>query len=186
VTWRTITGSLQHRTHAPLPKAFHKEPGRMISRGRQNMSLKVFGILPRSVNILVKTENLICSATARTKSALGIIQLWFNYDRGISFQGIRRILFLGGYGGDTPAVTAFTPVLLRVWGWSPQYFNLSVISQNTRPLGTHESAKEPTIHGFGHFRSDFITTCSGLTSRTLGCSENISLPKIYLVRLMVW
>ena len=27
----------QHRAHATLPKAFHKEPGRMLSRGRQSM-----------------------------------------------------------------------------------------------------------------------------------------------------
>ena len=37
VTWRPVTGGRQHRAHATLPKAFHKEPGRMLSRGRQSM-----------------------------------------------------------------------------------------------------------------------------------------------------
>ena len=37
VTWRPVTGGRQHRSHATLPKAFHKEPSRMLSRGRQSM-----------------------------------------------------------------------------------------------------------------------------------------------------
>jgi len=41
----------------------------------------VFDILPRFF------ENVVCSATARTKAALGIIQFWFNYFMS-SFQGL--------------------------------------------------------------------------------------------------
>ena len=36
VTWRPVTGGRQHRTPATLSKAFHEEPGRVLSRGRQN------------------------------------------------------------------------------------------------------------------------------------------------------
>jgi len=32
---------------------------------------------------LLESGNLFCSATAMTKTALGTIQLWFNYFRGI-------------------------------------------------------------------------------------------------------
>jgi len=39
----------------------------------------VFGILPRFLKNLLESENLGCSAMAGTKTALGIIQLWFNY-----------------------------------------------------------------------------------------------------------
>ena len=41
--------------------------------------VKVFGILPRFIKILLESEILVCSSTARMKSALGIIQLWFIY-----------------------------------------------------------------------------------------------------------
>jgi len=37
VTRRPVTGGYQHRTPATVPKAFHEEPGRMISPGRQNV-----------------------------------------------------------------------------------------------------------------------------------------------------
>jgi len=39
----------------------------------------VFGILPRFLKNLLQNENLVCYAAAGTKSALSIIQVWFNY-----------------------------------------------------------------------------------------------------------
>ena len=50
----------------------------------------VFGMLLGFLQNLLVRENLFCSATATTKTALGIIQLWFNY-----FSGILASLFLG-------------------------------------------------------------------------------------------
>jgi len=39
----------------------------------------VFDILPRFLNNLLGSKNLFLSAKTRTKTAPGIIQLWFNY-----------------------------------------------------------------------------------------------------------
>jgi len=39
----------------------------------------VFGILPRFLKNFLGSENLVCNATAGTKTTLGIIQVWFNY-----------------------------------------------------------------------------------------------------------
>jgi len=36
-------------------------------------------MLPRFLEELLESGNLVCSATVATKTALGIIQLWFNY-----------------------------------------------------------------------------------------------------------
>jgi len=40
-------------------------------------------MLPGFLENLLESGDLVCSATAATKTALGIIQLWFNYSRGI-------------------------------------------------------------------------------------------------------
>jgi len=66
------------RTHATLHKAFHKEPGRMLSRGRQSMWRRLQHS-PKIYQNFAAEWNVACSATARTKTALGITQLWFNY-----------------------------------------------------------------------------------------------------------
>jgi len=38
-----------------------------------------FGILKGILKILLESKNLVCNATEGTKTALGIIQVWFNY-----------------------------------------------------------------------------------------------------------
>jgi len=55
VTLRPATGGRQHRTHATLPIAFHKEPHRMLSRGQQ-ICEDIFSILPRFLKILLESE----------------------------------------------------------------------------------------------------------------------------------
>jgi len=42
VTWRLITGSLQHRAAAILSTAFHEEPGFVLYRGRRNKCILCF------------------------------------------------------------------------------------------------------------------------------------------------
>jgi len=60
-------------------KAFYVETGRIFTPGRQNMCrLSVFGMLPGFLENLLESGNLFCIFTATTKTALGIIQLWFN------------------------------------------------------------------------------------------------------------
>ena len=78
IQWRPATGGCQHRTPATLHKPFHEEPGRMLSRGRQSMCRPLWHTSKISQKFAGEL-NLVCSTTARTKTALGIIQVWFNY-----------------------------------------------------------------------------------------------------------
>jgi len=52
-------------------------------------------LLPRFLENLLESVNLVCSVSAGTKTTLGIIQLWVNYSRHL-FQGTWHILFQGG------------------------------------------------------------------------------------------
>ena len=89
VAWWPVTGDCQHHcTPTALLKAFHKEPGCKLSRGRQTMCRCIWHIPKISQNFM-GSEIVVCSATARTKSALGVILLIS------AFQGI--ILLIPGY-----------------------------------------------------------------------------------------
>jgi len=52
------------------------------------MCKDVFSILPRFLKNMVESENLVCRATAETKTALGIIQFWFNYFAASFFKAL--------------------------------------------------------------------------------------------------
>jgi len=54
----------------------------------------VFGILPRFLQNLLESENVVCCAAAGMKTTLGIIQLWFNYFATSFFMPL-GIYFLG-------------------------------------------------------------------------------------------
>jgi len=51
---------------------------------------KRFGILPRFLQNFLESEIFVCSVIGRIKPALGIIQFWFIYFRGIWRQGTRQ------------------------------------------------------------------------------------------------
>jgi len=70
--------NMQHSTHATLHKAFHKEPGRMLSRGQWSMWRRLQHT-PKISQNFAGEWNVVCSAKARMKTALGIIKLWLNY-----------------------------------------------------------------------------------------------------------
>jgi len=139
VTWRPARGTRQHLTSTIAPKAFHEEPGHILSRCRQKMCIRLWHtpkhgrrkvfyqgvalgdffkiflggqkwwnfvffhsklgkqpffseiskfqgglaplstpMLPRFLENVLGSKHFVCSATAATKTALGIIQLWFN------------------------------------------------------------------------------------------------------------
>ena len=59
------------------PQSFSRGTGLMLSRGRQNVCLKVFDKIPRFLNNLLESGILVCTTMARMKTALDIIQLWF-------------------------------------------------------------------------------------------------------------
>jgi len=88
-----------HRTAATLPKSFSRGPSRILSNSGQSC-VDIFGILPRSLENFLESENLVCSTTARTKphqvsSNVGSIisrHLYSNW----------HILFQGSLGGRCP------------------------------------------------------------------------------------
>jgi len=53
--------------------------------------VKVFGLLPRFLKNLLESEILVCSAMARMKTALGIIQLWFKYFAASFFKALGNV-----------------------------------------------------------------------------------------------
>jgi len=58
-------------TPATLPKAFHKEPGYMLSRGRQSI-LRYLWHTPKIYRNFAGGWNVVCSATAVTKTGLDL------------------------------------------------------------------------------------------------------------------
>ena len=78
VNWRPVTCGSQHRTPATLPKLFTRNLV-VCFLEVDKTCVDVFCILPRFLKNLLESENLICNATGGTKTALGIIPVWFNY-----------------------------------------------------------------------------------------------------------
>jgi len=90
VAWRPVTGGRQHRTPATLLKLFTRNPVTCYLEVDKTC-VDVFGLLPRFLNNLLESENLVCSATAATTTALGIIQLWFNYFVASFFKALGNV-----------------------------------------------------------------------------------------------
>ena len=65
---------------------FHEEHGLMLSRGWQNVCR--FWHTPTISRKFLESEGLVCSATARTKTALDSLQHWFNYFTASSFKAL--------------------------------------------------------------------------------------------------
>jgi len=81
----------------------------MLSRGSQKC-VDVFGILPRFPENLLVSEDLVCGATAGTKAALGIVQLWFDYFAASFFKVLGIYFFREAQVNFSPVVDAFAPV----------------------------------------------------------------------------
>ena len=78
----------RHRTSASLSKAFHEETSRMLSRSRQNVCRR-FWYTPKICQKFLESENLVCSATAGTKTSLG------RPATSLGHQGWRRVVWEG-------------------------------------------------------------------------------------------
>jgi len=100
--------------------------------------LYIFGLFPRFLENLLESGILFCCAKAVTKTALGIIQLWFNYFATSLCKALGVHSFREAKERDTPVVGAFTPVSLSVHR-DDQFANLSVPFQNVMPPVTHTS-----------------------------------------------
>ena len=134
----------------------------MLSRGWQNMCRRLWHTT-KIFRKLAGKYNLVFSVAPGTKTALGILHLWFNYF-GIFFQGTWYTL--PGSGGERCRGCIHSRLLFCVWGWSPRFVNLSTPSKNTRPHDTHELAKELLDSNFEHFRSGFITALTAFSNLT--------------------
>jgi len=78
----------------------------MISRSLQNK--RVFGILTRFGENLLENEKLVCGATASGKTALVVLQLWFNYFATSLFKALgTAIRFQGAKDKGTSVDGAF-------------------------------------------------------------------------------
>ena len=86
---RPVTGGCQHRTLATLPKPFHEEPG--LSRSPHSMCGRRLWHTPEISQKFSGESQLICIRTAGTKTALGIIQVWFNYFAAYFFKALGNV-----------------------------------------------------------------------------------------------
>ena len=105
----------------------------------------VFGILPGIYRKFTwEWKFCLYSATVRTNTFPGIIQLWFNYFAASSFKALGNDMHFSLEAkercpGSCRRIHSCLPC---EWGRSPQSANLSAPSENTRPPDTHTSAKE--------------------------------------------
>jgi len=129
----------QHRTPTTPSKAFHKETGRTLSRGRQNMCFVCLWHAPRISQICWRVE--ICSAVLRP---------WQKPHWVLSSFG--SIIFLSWHAhvlGDlakTCRGSWFIHSCLPICVWDDQFANLSVPFKNAMPLDTHEYPNHPAFY----------------------------------------
>jgi len=90
VNLRPVTCGSQHRTPATLPKLFTRNLV-VCFLEVDKTCVDVFCILPRFLKNLLESENLICNATGGTKTALGIIPVWFNYFAASFFKALGNL-----------------------------------------------------------------------------------------------
>jgi len=78
-------------------------------------------MLPGLLENLLESGNLFCSATAATKTTLGITQLWFS-----NFRGILAYSSWKAKQRDALVVGSFTPVSHFVY-WFEQFANFGAL-----------------------------------------------------------
>jgi len=86
-----------------IPKAFHEEPGCMLSR---QIMRRYF------CHTISISQNLDCSATSGTKTSSGVLHLWFNYLGASFFKAFGIYCAREAKERDASEVSAFTLVSL--------------------------------------------------------------------------
>jgi len=100
----------------------------------------VFGMFSSFLENVMESGNLFCCATAATKTALCVTQLWFNYFAASFCKALGVHFSREAKERNAPVVGAFIPVSLSVyWDDHDQFANLSVSFRNAVPLDTHTS-----------------------------------------------
>jgi len=75
----------------------------------------VFGMLPRFLENVMESGILFCCATAATKTALCITQLWFNYFAASFYKALGVHFSREAEERNGPVFRALTPVSLSVY-----------------------------------------------------------------------
>jgi len=95
------------------PKLFNRNPAIYLTKV-DKICVYVFGMFPGFLENLLESGNLFGSATAATKTALGIIQLWFNY-----FRDMLAHTLPGRLSKEMPrSWFIYSCLPFCVWGWS--------------------------------------------------------------------
>jgi len=94
----------------------------------------ISGILLRFLKNLQESTNLVCWAKARTKTALGIIQLWFDCFTASFFKALGFYFSREARERNALVVGAFTPVFLLCMGM------VTSVCQSFRALSEHHAS----------------------------------------------
>ena len=100
------------------------------------------------------SEQEYCSATDGTKTASGILHLWFNYLGASFFTAFGIYCAREAKEGDVPVVSAFTPVSDLVHEDDHPSLPIFWSSSRTPWHLTHTSQQRTPVQGFEHFRSE--------------------------------
>ena len=82
--WHVAIGDQRH-TPAEPSRVYPEELGHMLFRNRQSTK-EIFTVLPRFLDDLLQSEDLVRSTATRTKTALDNLQFWFHYFFAFSFE----------------------------------------------------------------------------------------------------
>ena len=85
VTWRPVRDGRQHHTPGTLPKAFHEELVHIISRGRQNMCIRLCDVAKISREF-VGEWNFVLLCYGRDENRTGYHPALVQLLRGIFLQ----------------------------------------------------------------------------------------------------
>jgi len=89
VAWRPVRGGRQHRAHAQLPKLFTRN--QVVCFLEVHKAVKTSLAYSQISQNLAGERNAVCITTAGTKTALGIIQIWFNYFAASHFKALGNV-----------------------------------------------------------------------------------------------
>jgi len=118
----------------------------------------IFGVLPRFLEDLLDSENLVCSATSGAKTVLGILQFWFKCHTAHFYKAL-DVHFSTEDRERCHGVFFHVSPLVYVDD-HPSFPIFQYLSRTPGHLTQTNQPKNSSIHGFEHFRSDFLATCS--------------------------
>ena len=118
VTWRPARGARQHRAPVTPPKAFHKEPGHIHSRGRQNMCISLWqsACYQNFSKICWRVE--ICSVILRARRQPHWVCATFASISSPYLFLTNLALFLGGRAKRYPGSWCIHSCFPCAWVWS--------------------------------------------------------------------